>query len=213
MNTDIEITFNDIDFARKQKSNFIIRKMISFITVRNLKIIQHQCENYVILFIYFTNIDIDNKFVKTFIERKIHFIKNLKINMFIDNDIIVFKNILIDFKKQKIIVRNCDITISFEIRLKIIRVQIRSIYAKKEFVIFFRTQLVVVINDLNNNLTFDCDFLFESNDIELILYVHLIDFFIKIIFVTNNIDQFIKISRNFKLKKLMKLDYIKVFLI
>ena len=79
--------------------------------------------------------------------------------------------------------------------------------------IFFRTQLVVVINDLNNDLTFDCDFLFESNDIEFILYVHLIDFFIKTIFVTNNIDQFMKISRNFKLKKLIKLNYINAFLI
>ena len=42
--------------------------------------------------------------------------------MFIDNDIIVFKNILIDFKKQKITIRNCDVTIFFEIRSKIIRV-------------------------------------------------------------------------------------------
>ena len=122
LNIDIEITFNDVDFVRKQKSNFIIRKMISFIIIRNLKIIQHQCENYVILFIYFININIDNKFIKIFIERKIHFIKIFKINMFIDNDIIIFKNILIDFKKQKIIVRNCDVTIFFEIRLKIIRV-------------------------------------------------------------------------------------------
>ena len=96
--------------------------MISFIIIRNLNIIQYQCENYVILFIYFTNIDIDNKFVKTFIERKIHFIKNFKINMFIDNDIIVFKNILIDFKKQKIIIRNYNVTIFFEIRLKVVRV-------------------------------------------------------------------------------------------
>ena len=84
---------------------------------------------------------------------------------------------------------------------------------QKKFVLFFRAQFVVVINDLNNNLTFDCDFLFELNDIEFTLYAHLIDFFIKIIFVINNIDQFMKIFRNFKLKKLMKLDYINVFLI
>ena len=105
--------------------------MISFIIVRNLKIIQHQCENYFILFIYFTNINTDNKFVKTFIERKIHFIKNFKINMFIDNDIIVFKSILIDFKKQKIIVRNCDVTIFLKVRSRIVRVQIRFVHVKK----------------------------------------------------------------------------------
>ena len=133
--------------------------------------------------------------------------------MFIDNDIIVFENILIDFKKQKIIVRNCDITIFFEIRSRVVCVQIRFVHVKKKLVLSSRTQLIVVINDLNNDLTFDRDFLFELNDIELILYVHLIDFFIKTIFVINNIDQFMKISRNFKLKKLMKFDYINVFLI
>ena len=42
--------------------------------------------------------------------------------MFINNDIIVFKNILIDFKKQKIIVRNSDVTIFFKIRLRVVRV-------------------------------------------------------------------------------------------
>ena len=56
--------------------------------------------------------------------------------MFINNDIIIFKNILIDFKKQKIIIRNCDVTIFFEIRLRIVRIQIRSIYVKKKFVLF-----------------------------------------------------------------------------
>ena len=39
INIDTKIIFNDVDFVRKQKSNFIIRKMTSFITVRNLKII------------------------------------------------------------------------------------------------------------------------------------------------------------------------------
>ena len=133
--------------------------------------------------------------------------------MFINNDIIVFKNILIDFKKQKVIVRNCNVTIFFEIRLRIVRVQIRFVHVKKKFVLSSRTQLIVVINDLNNNLTFNRDFLFESNDIEFILYAHLIDFFIKTIFVINNIDQFMKNFRNFKLKKLMKFNYINAFLI
>ena len=133
--------------------------------------------------------------------------------MFIDNDIIDFKNILIDFKKQKVIIRNCDVTVFFEIRSKAVRAQIRFVYVKKKLVISSRTQLIVVINDLNNNLTFDCDFLFESNDTEFTLYVHLIDFFIKVIFVINNTDQFMRIFRNFKLEKFVKLDYINAFLI
>ena len=133
--------------------------------------------------------------------------------MFIDNDIIVFENIFIDFKKQKTTIRSCDIIVFLKIRSKIARAQIRFVHVKKKIVLFSRIQLIVVINDFNNDLTFDYDFLFESNDIEFTLYVHLIDSFIKIILITNNIDQFMKIFRNFKLKKLMKFDYINVFFI
>ena len=39
LNIDINIIFNDVDFAHKQKSDFVVRKMISFIIVRNLKTI------------------------------------------------------------------------------------------------------------------------------------------------------------------------------
>ena len=133
--------------------------------------------------------------------------------MFIDNDIINFESILIDFKKQKITIRNCDVTVFFEIRSRAVRVQIRFVHVKKEFVISWRAQLAVVINDLSNDLTFDRDFLFESNDIEFTLYAHLIDFFIKTIFVINNTDQFMKIFRNFKFEKFVKFDYINAFLI
>ena len=55
--------------------------------------------------------------------------------MFIDNDIINFESILIDFKKQKITIRNCDVTVFFEIRSRAVRVQIRFVHVKKEFVI------------------------------------------------------------------------------
>ena len=56
--------------------------------------------------------------------------------MFINNNIIVFENIFIDFKKQKIIIRNCDIIIFLKIRLKIVRVQIRFVHVKKNCFIF-----------------------------------------------------------------------------
>ena len=41
LNININIIFNNVDFVHKQKSNFVIRKIILFIIVRNLKIIQH----------------------------------------------------------------------------------------------------------------------------------------------------------------------------
>ena len=51
--------------------------------------------------------------------------------MFINNDIIVSENIFIDFKKQKIIIRNCDVIVFLKIRSKTVCVQIRLVYVKK----------------------------------------------------------------------------------
>ena len=52
--------------------------------------------------------------------------------MFINNNIIVFENIFIDFKKQKIIIRNYDVIVFLKIRSKIACVQIRFVHVKKK---------------------------------------------------------------------------------
>ena len=39
LNIDTDITFSDVDFVHKQKSDFVVRKMTSLITVRDLNII------------------------------------------------------------------------------------------------------------------------------------------------------------------------------
>ena len=100
---------------------------------------------------------------------------------------------------------------SIEVRTRKIHAQQRLIYAKKIITFSFRNQLIIFVHYLVDELSFNRDFLFESNDIELSLYVHLIDAFIKAIFVFNDINEIIRISRNFRLNKLIKLNYFQVF--
>ena len=207
---DVNITLKNKNFIRRQKSNVVVRKIIFFIIVRDFDTTQHENSRYVILFIYFIDTR-NNAFVKTFIKRKIHLIKDFKVNMLINNNIIVSKNILVNFTNQITNIRNCDVDMSLKIRFKIAHVQQRFVYVKKIIVLSSRIQLIVIIHDFFDNLSFDYNFFFESNDIELILYVYFVDFFTKIILITNNIDQSIKISRNFWLNKLVKLDYFHAF--
>ena len=210
MNIDANIILTNENFIRRQKFDVVVRKMIFSIIVRDLNTTQHENSNYIILFMYLLNTKNDAS-TKILIEKKVHFVKNLKINMLIDNDIIVFENIVTNVDKQKITIRNCDITIFMKIRFRIIHVQQRSIHVKKIIILSSRTQLIIIVHDFFDELFVNRDFLFEFDDIEFILYAHFVDFFIKIILITNNTNVSIKISRNFRLKKFVELNYFNVF--
>ena len=177
---------NDNNFVYKQKLNFVVRKITIFIIIRNLNTIQHEILKYVVLLYYISEIDKNDKSVTIFIEKKFHLIKNLKVNMLIDNNIIILKNIVIDTQKQQTNIRNCDVIASLKIKFKIVYVQQRSIYVKKIVVLLLYVQLTVIVHNFFDNLFINRDFFFEFNDIEFIFYVYFVNFFIKAILVTNN---------------------------
>ena len=186
MNIDVDIILSNENFVKRQKFDVIIRKMTFFIIVRDLNITQHENFRYVILFIYLFDITNDDVFVKIFIEKKVHLMKNLKVNILIENDIIVSKKILVNIINRITNIRNCDVIVSLNVRFKAIHAQQRFIHVKKTIVLSSRAQLIVVVHDFFDDLFFDRDFLFEFDDNELTFYAHFVDFFIKIILITNN---------------------------
>ena len=58
--------------------------------------------------------------------------------MFIDNDIIVLKEIVFDLIKKQILINNCEMTIIFDVRSRINHVQQRFIHVKKIIILSFR---------------------------------------------------------------------------
>ena len=183
--------------------------------MRDLNISQHQSSNYVILSMYFVDVKNDN-FVKVFIRREIHlidnfkintFIDNFKINMFIDNDVIVSKEVVFDLIKKQTFIDNCEMTITFDVRLRINHAQQRFIYVKKTTVLFFRNQMIIFIHHFVDELFVNRDFLFEFDESNLTLYVHIIDVDIKVVLIINDSNTIVKISRNFRLNKLIEFDF------
>ena len=162
---DAKITLIDANFFRRQNSNVFIRKMIFSLTIRELNITQHQSANYVIVLTYFSSTKNEFFFV-TLIRREMHLINHLKINMLIDNDVIDSKDIVIDSINKKTFIRNCDVKMLVEIRTREIHVQQRSIHTKKIITFSSRNQLTNFVHHFVDELSFDRDFLFESNDIE-----------------------------------------------
>ena len=108
--------------------------------------------------------------------------------MLIDNDIIASKNIFVNFTNRIINIRSCDVDVFLKVRFKAAYVQQRFVYVKKIIVLLSRVQLTIVVHNFFDNLSFDRDFFFESNDIEFTFYIYFVDFFTKTILITNNIN-------------------------
>ena len=152
----------------------------------------------------------DQKITSLF-RREIHFIDNLKINMLLDNDIIELENFAIDMTKKHAMINNIDIIISLKIRFLKLTIQ-RSIHLKKITIISSYVEMIVVVHHVELSTT--KDFLFESNDnLNFILYAHLIDAFIKFIVVRNDREFSIMISRNFRLDRIFEIDFFSDFYI
>lgn len=206
LDTGAGISLGDEDFVKRQNADLPIRKMASPITVRGLGTTQHESTDYVIASMYFSGIK-DGVPTKALIQREIHLVKDLKANMLIGNDIITPEGIVMDTRKQEANIRSCGVTVPLEVRSRASHAQQRPIHAKKAVVLPPRAQLAVAVHDLSGGLPADRDFLFEPDDTELTLYAHLVDSSTKAILATNNTDQPVKIPRNFRLGKLVELDY------
>ena len=129
--------------------------------------------------------------------------------MFINNDIIKSKKIVINLIKKQAFITSTDATISIKVKSSKNNIQ-RFVHIRKIIIISFHTEVAVFINDIN--LSKIRDFLFEStDDVNFILYVHLVNAFISVVIIRNDHAQSIQISRNFKFDRISKLNYFNAF--
>ena len=204
--TDVNVTLIDAVFFHRQNSDVSIRQMITSLTMRDLDTSQHQSSDYAIVSMYFVDVKNDSS-VKALIRREIHLVDNLKINMLIDNDVTVSEDVVLDLVKKQALIDSCDVTIALDVRSRASHAQQRSIHVKKIIVLSSRNQMTIFIHHLVDELLVSRDFLFESDESNLILYAHIIDVDIKVVLTTNDSNSAVKISRNFRLDRLIELDF------
>ena len=151
----------------------------------------------------------NDKSVVSMLRREIHLIDNFKINMLIDNDVLDSENVVINSIKRQIFIINTETTIFVNIRSSKTSIQ-RSVHIRKIIVISSQFEVAIFIH--HAFFSTSRDFLFESiDDINFILYAHLVNVFISAILIRNERDQVIQISRNFRLDRITELDFSNVF--
>ena len=203
---DVSVTLINATFFHRQNSEVSIRQMITSLTVRDLDTSQHQSSNYAIVSMYFVDVKNDSS-VKTLIRREVHLVDNLKVNMLIDNDVTVSESVVLDLVKKQALIDSCDVTIALDVRSRASHAQQRSIHVKKIIVLSSRNQMTIFIHHLVDELLVSRDFLFESDESNLILYVYIVDVDIKVVLTINDSNSAVKISRNFRLDRLIELDF------
>lgn len=143
--------------------------------------------------------------------REIHLINDLKTNIFIEINIISFKDIVVNLITCTTRIESCNIIVSIKIRISN-KFIFKSIYFRKFITISSRSKISIEIYYFA--ILEDRDFLFESNEIShLTSYVYLINVITKTIILRNNIDRLVYISRNYCLEKLFEIKYLNAFYI
>ena len=204
---DAEIIFCDRQFFKKQASNVFIKIMITFISIRDLDVDKHMTIEYIILFMYFFDQKNDVT-IKIKIIREIHLLDNLKINMLLNNDVIESKKIDVNVSNKSTYIDNCEIIDNFEIRTSRSIVQI-SIHERKITIVFSHNELILSMHYII--VSFDRNYLFESNEFNFSFYVYLINFTFKHIVVRNKNSQTVHISWNCRVDHMIEIDFINAF--
>ena len=207
INIEAEIILSNITFFKSQIKNISIKTMTFFIIVSELETTKHFTNKYVIMSMYFSDKNQNDKSATALITREIHLIDNLKINILIENDIFEFKKFDVFISISSAHIESCNIIISIFVRNRS-TLRIASVHSTKIMIISSQIEQIVRIHKISLS---ERDYIFESADVNFFIYSHLINITIDVILIRNDNDKKIKISRNFRLNKFVEFDYINVF--
>lgn len=184
--------------------------MITSIAVRNLNVTTYRTDKYAIVFMYFEERKKRNEKIKAMIIKKIHLIKDSKVDLMIENNILNSKLIDLSTSTNTFYNESCDVTISIFIKTKFI-FQNLSVHVLHTVIISFIIEQVLGIHNIT---LFDPDYLFESiENVNFSIYAHMINTNTNFILIRNDTAKFIKVLRNFRLKTINEINYINVYVI
>ncbi len=176
--------------------------MTTFLIVRDIESNVHETKKYVNFSIYLSSKNDSTRLIE--IHRELHLVKKLKINMFIENDILRSKEIIINVQQKTTIIRSCE-NLIIEIKIHQRRFFVRRNIIN-QFVKIIFSEVYVKISYKMKDLSLNRDFLFESFlKIFVFIYAHVIDARTIDVIVRNESAKSMKISKNFKLDVAQKI--------
>ena len=182
--------------------------------IKGININMHNVNEYIRLQIYLSN---KNSIAR--IKKEFYIVDDLIVKVLVDINIIKSKGMIFDIEKNVIIIDSCKNIQIFFIFINY-RPQTRvTIFNnnKTKIIIpshFNMTISIVGLRCRSLKLSYDRDFLFESQKFDtLLIYAHIVDHSISKIFVKNDIDHVMSLSRKVKLRMIINYEATRCYVI
>ena len=203
VDTKCETTLENRQFVKIKCFNAEIHTMTILLRIREIDAITHETNEYVRILILFS----DTKFEKqvlTRIIKKIHLMNEFKVDLFIENDFLKSENCTINISNKKTSIVNYDVDINLSIKQREFYVK-RNTHAMKTIMISSKTKIKV---STKFSIFDDRNFVFELiNEVNFILFYHIIDFYTNDIIVRNDFSNIVKGLKHFCLKFVIEMLY------
>ena len=185
------MTLIDWNFLMKQTSHIVIHCMSSPILVQELSTTIHQSSQYIKISIYLSGKD-----CTAIIEWEIHIIKNLKIKMLLNMNILTPEDITMNLFRKVIIIGSCsNVEISLKITTKFTNSVSKAILVKQCTIILPWSNLTVAV--IQPELSDDHNFLFKLNcqQTDASVYAHIVDHVMMEVHIHNDSNTSLIISQ------------------
>ena len=217
IDTDCSVTMIDRKFFTQLLSDVFVQKLVSFISVRDVKSKIVKSDEFMLVNMTFDNVLKSEREIIGVIEVEMHFIDDFAINMLLANDVIYSQNIKIDSEKRRFIIAKCE---SFRVSIEMFS----RVTSHVKRIIRFRQAYILQSDDFakisvtyHDFLSDDRDFLFESHcqyDLEYDddVYVHVVNNNLFKMLVRNVTFQSITLAKRARLNMIIEYNQTECYL-
>lgn len=211
INNDTFMSLINRKFFTNKSSQIFIRRMITLNNVRKIEIKLHDRFFYVLLNFYISEKMIDERNVLTHFNKEMHSIDNLKINVFINMNIMKSKRIKLNFEIFFLIISICEnfkVSIQIKKRSEIMNQFVRVVF---KMIISSYTLMFMSVKIRDKSLSRNKDYIFQLKAMNLRIenkfFVHITNANFVAIQIRNVFFKFFILFKNFKIDYLI--DYAK----
>lgn len=117
-NRNYDVTIVDYIWILKKVLTEIFLKISTLLNVKKIRLLNYKLNEFVFISLYFLNIDLRNYLIYIYIYQKLYLVKNLKANVFINNNILLIKKVIINFTNKIAIISSYYIILFVTIWVK-----------------------------------------------------------------------------------------------
>ena len=156
-----------------------IQQLFSSLSMKKINDKLIKINDFVMINLFFVDINVVDEFIIVVISIEVHLINDLKINMFVDVNVLKFQKMILNFEHNIFVINNCDVTIIIDF-VNRVKFYIKRIIRNRKTFIVLLDQLIEISIIFRHDLSKNKNFLFESQCSTYLnqnddVFVHIVD--------------------------------------